>query len=175
MHRISPSIIVLAAFCAAFLIGFWTFTRPTLEEFGRQQAVVQANETIHAGSKAETVKANVLDAGLQSQVMGLLPDGDAHLDLTVQLDALTRSLGLPGGSFTVSAAPAAAVLGVPAKLPMTLAVTGSEQSIQAAIAGLTGLGRYIQVDQVAVSRPVGSQALSAQISASAYYLPSASQ
>jgi Tfp pilus assembly protein PilO len=173
MSRISSSVILLAAFCAAFLVGFWTFMLPTLREFGDQQTAVQARERLlsaSSDSSQKTVKSD--DQQLHDEVVGLLPNGDDHLDLVVQLDALGASLGLPGGSFTVSAPPAGQV-GPIDKLPLTFAVNGTQQDINKAVAGLTGLGRYIQIDQIAISQTKSSDSLHADISASAYYLPSA--
>jgi len=199
MVKISPTVLVIVTFCSIFLVGFWVLLLPQLEELNRSQAIL-AQYQKEGVSKVTRVNLQQKDnqekiKQVQEIASTLLPPSDNQYDLSVQLEGLSKNLGIPwqglsltGVDNTVSAnstpttslskgsaagvgpldsKTAAASL---KKVTIALNVTVNYNDLQRLLVGLVSINRMIQIDQLTVNSG-GSDQLSVQISAFAYYLP----
>lgn len=200
MPKISPLIILVTTTNVLFLIGFWFLIMPQLHALGLVQAEQDAlrdqssNSTV--GSRQKASQAALAQTKALAQV--LLPAEDMQYDLSVQLEGLTKQLGLPLTSLGISAvdptaplpktATAPAVAGLTAnKVTITLSTSGPYKKVQEFVSALPTINRLILIDQLVVtvagqavapgSAPAantsvsGSDLVSVQITAFAYFLP----
>lgn len=144
------------------------------------------------GTQQAVLKQKLAD--LTSTANALLPASDSQADISVQVEALAKNVGVaitgfntsvavstlpkttapasdvPGtASAAATPAPAAAPAG-PNKVSIIVAVNGTYQNVENFIAGLTTLDRFIQIDQVSLTATAAGT-LTAQITAYAYYQP----
>ena len=197
MYKISSFLITLLVFTLTFCSVFWFFVLPEVRQVGQYRAEIEAG-TENVNLKAISKKP-ATEVELANRVLALLPTSDNQYDLAVQVDALSKSLKIPLASFTMSAAAAskaavvteeaetksvgAATTPLPgasegvslSKVSLSLSfIVSNYQDVQRFIQGLTGLGRFIQIDQLTVSSAgTAIDQITVQIIGFAYYLPSA--
>jgi hypothetical protein len=199
MNRLSPTILAASLFGAVFLIGLWLLVIPQFKEMGvtfgaldKMQQPTTVTKTKSATRSAQ--EQQILD--LKTQAQTLLPSSDQQYDLSVQIEALSRSVGVSLTGLSLNASQSALPTTAPAqddsistkatptptaaaatpkpasagkKVTATITVTGSYANIERFIIGLTSLGRYISIDQTSVTNAANG-AVTAQVTAFGYYL-----
>jgi len=185
-QRFSPSLLVASIFTVIFAIGVWFVIAPVISQIttARQQLdaiTASTQKTSTAQDKAATTISDVT----RQEVNDLLPADAQQYDLSVQIAALCKQLGVTvttigfgatGVGTTGSVAPSAAGAST---LSVTLTAIGTYSQLQQLTQSLTSVDRFLQVTAITITGSQGSggkaistQApLTAQISALAYYLP----
>lgn len=107
------------------------------------------------------------------QITALLPSSDQQYDLAVQIEALTRSLGLPLSSLSMSSAGTALAGSGASTVTVTLTTKGQYATLRQLIVGITRLERFTQITQTTftVGTADASGVVNLQIVAQAYYIP----
>jgi Tfp pilus assembly protein PilO len=183
---VKPTIAVVSTFAVVFVLGFFVLIAPELTPIG--QDLARLNQyTLTSGSLKVKKDASALTK-YQSQsdlANALLPAENQLYDLSVQIEALakTKSVGLTGLTLnpavatgttqTTSSQAASGTTPLPAgvqKASIVTSVTGEYAQVQGFVEGLTSLKRYIQIQDITVSKGVSGKVI-AQITASTYYLP----
>ncbi len=182
-YTYSTPLIVTSAFTLTFIVGVWVVILPA---FATVTLKLHTLDSLTSTSTKPVVKATPTPTVTQNSdlVLALLPRDDHQYDLSVQVEALCRqnnvqilTLGFSGGGDPLpTTAPVAGTAPATStavkKLSLSLSISGTYAAIQQTVVGLTALNRFIQVDTLAITEPSGKgTVLSADITASAYYLP----
>ena len=188
--KISSPALAIFLFCLVVTGGFWVLVLPRMKEVTgeRQQLDRQVSQV---GSSAQSAKA---PASLLAQkqeterlAMVLLPTVDNQYDLSIQIEALAKGLGLsltslaitPADSGTASGGtPTTTAAGTSAaqksdplkKLAVTVTVPGTYTDIQRFVTALGTIDRFLAVNQVTVTPTGTGNQVVGQITASAYYM-----
>jgi hypothetical protein len=179
-YRISPAPILAATFCLIFGLGMIFLVNPQLSQItASQQKINDLSASISASRTVTAPKPSDAVVAKYQEVTDLLPMSDQEYDLAVQVEALTKSLGLPLSSLNMSLGQAGTATSAGAAVPASLSgvniamtTKGSYPAVEQLVSGLSTLNRYIQVSQVLVNTLVGdSTQVTAQIVAVAYFMP----
>ncbi|MCC2631993.1 MAG: hypothetical protein K0S20_692 [Patescibacteria group bacterium] len=200
MTKIHPFVIAVTVADLLFAGLFYVFILPQVSTLGKLQAERDAASTSSSYS-AQSISRQKADyeklKTAKETVAYLLPSGDNQYDLSVQVDALSKQVGVGLASFSVSldtkpataqttsgaVASTAAATSSLKKVTMNIGVTGSYDQVKSFVKGLSTLERFIQIDQVLFSlaaKPTGTldqasltsgDQVSGQITAVAFYLP----
>ena len=168
MLKPSPVVLFFSVSVSIFLVGFWFLLLPLLHQWGETQANLDMAQKSPLSSVVKTSSKALEDQqALQQQVSILLPKSDAQYDLSVQVEALSKSLGVSLTSLSLTKdEPKSGQK----KVVITLGASGSYLAVQQFIQALTSLDRFVQVDQFSITNgTVGNVVL--QLSAFAYYQP----
>jgi len=181
MNRVSSFRIFLFLFCLLAAIGAWFLIVPqagrlALVQSEAQAVRTEASEPAPASAAASRQQAFLADA---AQAQELLPAADGQYDLVTLVESAVRSAGLPLNGLSVvsnsspSDPPTGSLAGL-GQLDLAISTEGSYQDIEKVIDRLGQLGRYLSVSAVSLSGSGTDAQLTAQITASAYYLPKSS-
>lgn len=187
MNKISPLSLFVSVATLIFLGGFWYAIMPQLKNLGElysEQEVLQEDPIVTALSiRRKVTENNLTETKKQAEL--LLPAEDNQYDLSVQIEGLAKRLGLPltgliltqtestqGQAQTTGGPPPVASIAAD-KITITIGVSGEYATVQQFVSSLPTLERFIQIDQVTLSKAGEDAATSAQITAFAYYLPGA--
>ena len=188
MRHLRPFSLVILTFALVFTVGFFGLVYPRLTTFGQTLAALDA-ATKAAENVRPTPKPVVNKTALEAeaaQVDALLPDKNELYDLSIQVEALAKSVPITINTITLTpvtttkgtattstqAQAGNAALTPPngaQKLSISLGVTGSYVQIEKFVSGLTVLGRYVEVSNVAYTKGSADTNMTAQISAAAFY------
>lgn len=187
--RISPSLWMVSTYIILVVIGIWALVIPEVKSVMevKGQVVALQNQTNSASKSAKPKDVvSMKDVDLADL---LVPAQDMQYDLSVQVDGLTRNMGIPLSSLSITGATVTAGTKTSAantvavndatsgwsKLTISLTTSSSYANIQNLLNGMVGLNRLIRIDQVSLTQAGGTAGsvdnLSAQISAFAYYDP----
>jgi len=177
MKRFAPQVLLVSIFSILVGLGMIFLVNPQLRIIANAQ-----QEIVHLASQPVDTRVpkapEATEATKQEyqQVMDLLPLTDSQYDLAVQIEALTRSAGLPLQSLSMNAAqandPNAVTVNGLQVLSASLTTKGSYPVIEKLVAGLTTLERFTQINQVSLTNgPQDGDQVSALITVQAYYLP----
>jgi Tfp pilus assembly protein PilO len=196
--KLSPLTLAVTLTSVILAAGSWFLVAPALTQVVSQRANLAALNGADMDT-AKTKPSSLDQLRLQQekeQAEILLPSTDGQYDTMIQIEALAKGLGLtlvslaatPSDVTVGQKTAAAAGGGAMKKLNITLSTSAKYEDIQRFIQGLGTLNRFIQVTQFNLSgggssaatpasgssaNSAASDALTAQISAEAYYLPSA--
>ncbi|MBU6389395.1 hypothetical protein KGQ71_02660 [Patescibacteria group bacterium] len=182
MAKIAPPVLTIATFSLIFIVGFWVIILPELQSLVMAQNTltqVENQPVVSTVAKVTRDQQKTADAvkAVQSEAETLLPASDNQYDLSVQLDSLSKNLGIPLTGLSITGgtgliASSSATSGTAAslqKLTLTLSFTTSYDNLKKFLTGLTSIDRYIQINQITVTSSGGGQ-VSCQVSAFAYYM-----
>ena len=192
MKRFAPSYILLIVATAVFSGGVWWLIIPKLQELALVRAQINQLHQTSLVSKTGSKSLVVSKIAQRQQVLQLLPVDDQQYDLAVELEGLSRDVGVSLTGLSMSAiagvaaagtkpaATAAAAVTAPKMLTITLGVSGNYAAVRAFVNGLPTLSRFILITQLTLTgAPVGAasaklgttDAVTASLTATAPYLP----
>ncbi|CAN5162999.1 hypothetical protein BH11PAT4_BH11PAT4_4950 [soil metagenome] len=187
MKKIAPAVIVVFSFCLIFAAGFFGLVYPSLKPIGRKLTKLatynqqELSVTASSTRAAEVAAQRALLEKEQAKISKLLPDESNLYDLSIQLEALTKSTGVALTSIslvpaaetaipaTKSTAATAGVIAAPsgtAKSTVGLSLSGSYTTLRSFLDGLTQLERYIEVQDVTFTS--GTSGVNMTVNAVAY-------
>ena len=176
----SSTVLAMATATGIFLLGIWFLIAPQVSTITAQVQVLNKSVDAQTAMGATPAPAVSVPATVKESVDALLPSSAAQYDLSVQVEALSKNIGVTVVSvgFAATDGATAAVAPVPgvSALGLSMGVTGTYAQIQQLVEGLSSLDRFLQVTGVTISgasgaTPGAANILTAQITGAAYYLP----
>lgn len=202
MLKFSPFTIALVLASLVFTAGSWFGVIPQLKEWGRAQAQHDQLLAQPLAKVSNTHKDTVTAEATKQIVEALLPANDNQYDLSVQIEALSKQVGLTLSNLVVTSTPPPAVApkttatkvadpttGVLRTVSVNVSGKGTYLQVQSFLKQLTALDRFIQLNQVSLASAASSDTSKTtdtasttsvtssdqvilQVSGVAYYLPS---
>lgn len=174
MKKLSLPILSLLLAGLIILAGFWLAVLPQMRSFADLQKQYSALGMQDVGQETTTTKPKIDQVklqALQNSISILLPASDGQYDFAIQLDALSKSMGITLTSVSItnpSAVGATTTSGIPKtstsvaapdvtanqgikKLTFVLGLTAKYGDVQRFMQGLLSLNRFVQIDQITLT------------------------
>lgn len=174
--KIVPTIVVVSVFALLFALGFFLLLGPQIKPIGERLARLSLYNADPASLTTQKKKQEEVLAKQEEQarrVAALLPAENQLYDLSVQIDALAKSILVSLNGLTLNAAVAdtkkttstqAVGESGPVLLPangqkstVNITVSGSYQQVQDFVKELTQLNRYIDIQDLAITAAADSE------------------
>ncbi len=187
--KVAPTIAVVAIFSLLFAVGFFLLLAPQIKPIGERLARLSLYNADPASLGLQKKKQDNVQTQQEEQtkqVVALLPAENQLYDLSVQIDALAKSIPVALNGLTLNAAVGdtkktsstqAATETGPAILPaqgqkstVNITVSGSYQQVQDFVRQLTQLNRYIDIQDLSITAAEGG-VTTGLITAATYNIP----
>jgi len=187
--RIRPSILVIALFSLVFVVGFFLLIEPQLTPIGENLERLDAYSHLNNPTPIPSPDTSTLTSET-TKVQGLLPQENNLYDLSVEIEALSKTLPISLTALSldpsVASAPAttsaqagaAGGIALPAsveKSTINITATGSYTDLQTFCEGLTKLDRYIDIQDLSMTGTPTTTQSTVTLTAVTYNLPNANQ